>query len=212
MAAEAAAPGATAVSASVVAPAAPSRRLGLLLGLAAFALAALACLAASAPAETLEQRLARYPYLPAAVMPGITARQFQDAMASSRYQIDPGGIANGALVPGVVHASSPDRRIAIYLFVDGQGEVAHVRYKLTANDTVATQLSQRIDQAYAGALWQKDGSAIAQTAYTRDGARVILYQLFECDPDIREEPFYLNLDITDPSAVKRSSWWPFAGR
>jgi hypothetical protein len=189
------------------------RRALLFLAVGIAALAALACTLSFAPAMTPAQRAARFPYLPLAIVPGMSIAEYRQAIADHRYVINTDCLAaDGGLRPGIVLAASPDGHCTVLIYLDAQGRFDRVRYKITTTDAFAAQLAQQVDEQYQAAHWQQDCSVTGSTIYRQGALKVQVFRASVCDPRIVDEDVTYNLDITDPEADQPQRPWTFLRR
>jgi hypothetical protein len=181
-----------------------NRALALLL-LVMLSMLAMGMVMAPSPGDSLATRIARYPYLPEPIIPGMSVREFTNAVAKQQLTLNPDTVIHGVPRPGVVQAWSSDHRVNVFIWLEPDGAIRHVRFKLTASDADNAQLMSQSAQSYAAAQWSRDSRAAAQLTFTSDSRTMCLFSLFECDPDKPDEPNFVNLDLRD-SQLPHPGW------
>ena len=183
-----------------------SRTLVMLL-LICLCAGAMGIILSCSPGMTLAAQIARYPYLPVPIIPGMSVAEFTAAAAGQHLVLNPDTLVHGQLRPGIVQAESSDHRVNVFVWLEPDGSIRHVRFKLTASDAANAQLMTQAAQQYLAAQWTTDSHAPAQLTFTTDTRTACLFSLFECDPDNPDEPNYVNLDLRDTQV--RSGGWPW---
>jgi hypothetical protein len=186
------------------------RRSILLVLLGCFALGAMTSILSFTPQVSLAERVAALPYLPVQIPPGISPGELLSTLDQLQYHLTSDSMGPQGLKTGIVQATSPDRRTSVFAFLSADGSIDHVRFRLSATDAYATQMMSQVDAAYGASGWSSDASATAQVTYTKHGLQVIVYRLFECDPDLPDEPFYWVMDVRSTSAgnpARHWTWW-----
>jgi len=181
-----------------------NRNIAMLV-LVVFSAGAMGIILAFSSGDSLEARIARYPYLPEPIIPGMTVREFITAVGEQHLTLNPDTLVHGVPRPGIVQAWSSDHQVNVFIWLEPDGSIRHVRFKLNASDAYNSQMMDQTAQEYASAQWITDASAPAQRTFTKDSRTICLFSLFECDPDNPDEPNFVNLDVRD-TQVQHSCW------
>jgi len=138
-----------------------------------------------------------YPYVPLAIVPGMTLSAYAECLSQHQVHINPICLQQGVMKAGTVEASTADHRLTVYTDFAPTGLVTSVKFRIMASPATLAQLDRIAGTRYRSSGWTTPPAHTSQATYVNSTKQVTVYHLFECDPMYDAEPYYFAMDVTE---------------